>query len=54
MAPIKVHNAQGAALIPARDGLLRYKARDRLDAPYTISRYGGFKTNPMKKVTPDG
>jgi hypothetical protein len=25
-----------------------------LDAAYAISRYGGFTTNPMRKVTPDG
>jgi hypothetical protein len=54
VAPIKVHNAQGAASIPPAEGLLRCKAPVKLDAAYTISRYGRFTINPMKKVTPDG
>jgi hypothetical protein len=54
VAPITVHNAQGAASIPPDLGLLRCKAPVKLDAAYTISRYGGFATNPMKEVTPDG
>jgi hypothetical protein len=39
---------------PLRGRLLRRKDPAGLDAAYTISRYGGFTTNAMRKVTPDG